>query len=64
MRVGAPGRRRVAPGLMREPASQLSSPYQLHPLVATMWARRMAPRPVLAANDDYLPGWVNFSIRR
>jgi single-stranded-DNA-specific exonuclease len=42
---------------------RFSSPYQLHPLVATMWARRLAPRPVLAANDGYLPGMVNFSIR-
>jgi single-stranded-DNA-specific exonuclease len=42
---------------------RFSSPYQLHPLVAAMWVRRLAPRPVLAANDGYLPGMVNFSIR-
>ena len=42
---------------------RFSSPYQLHPLVAAMWARRLAPRPVLAANDGYLPGMVNFSVR-
>jgi hypothetical protein len=28
-----------------------------------MWARRLAPRPVIGANDGYLPGRVNFSIR-
>ncbi len=42
---------------------RFSSPYQLHPLAAAMWARRLSPRPVLAANDGYLPGVVNFSIR-
>lgn len=39
------------------------SPAQVHPLVATTWARRLAPRVVLAANDDYLPGRVNFAVR-
>jgi len=39
------------------------SPYQVHPLVATTWARRLAPRMVLAANEDYLPGRVNFAVR-
>ncbi|MCW3040668.1 MAG: family phosphoesterase, partial [Solirubrobacterales bacterium] len=36
---------------------------QVHPLVATTWARRLAPRVVVAANDDYLPGYVNFAMR-
>ena len=39
------------------------TPYQVHPLVATTWARRLAPRMVMAANDDYLPGRVNFAVR-
>lgn len=39
------------------------SPYQVHPLVATTWARRLAPRMVMAANEDYLPGMVNFAVR-
>src|SRR3712207_2825422 len=40
------------------------SPAQVHPLVATTWSRRLAPRVVLAANDDYLaPGLVNFAVR-
>jgi single-stranded-DNA-specific exonuclease len=42
---------------------RFTSPYQVHPLVATTWARRLAPRMVLAANDDYLPCRVNFSVR-
>lgn len=42
---------------------RFSTPFQVHPLVATTWARRLKPRPVIAANDDYLPGRVNFSIR-
>ncbi len=42
---------------------RFSSPYQVHPLVAQTWARRLAPRVVMAANDDYLPGRVNFAVR-
>jgi len=42
---------------------RFSSPYQVHPLVAATWARRLGPRMVLAANDAYLPGVVNFSVR-
>ncbi|CAA9475407.1 MAG: hypothetical protein AVDCRST_MAG69-384 [uncultured Solirubrobacteraceae bacterium] len=42
---------------------RFASPAQIHPLVATTWARRLAPRMVLAANDDYLPGRVNFAVR-
>jgi hypothetical protein len=42
---------------------RFSSPFQLHPLAVLMWSRRLAPRLVVAANDGYLPGRVNFSIR-
>ncbi|MBI5103748.1 MAG: hypothetical protein HZB46_01935 [Solirubrobacterales bacterium] len=42
---------------------RFSSPCQVHPLVATTWSRRLAPRVVLAANDGYLPGRVNFAAR-
>ena len=42
---------------------RFSSPYQVHPLVATAWTRRLAPRVVLAANDGYLPDRVNFAVR-
>ena len=39
------------------------APFQVHPLVATAWARRLAPRPVLVANDGWVPGRVNFAVR-
>ena len=42
---------------------RFTSPYQVHPLVAQTWQRRLKPKPVLVANDDYLPGRVNFAIR-
>ena len=42
---------------------RFASPYQLHPLAAQMWSRRLAPRPVIAANDAYVPERVAFSIR-
>lgn len=42
---------------------RFDTPFQVHPLVATAWARRLAPRPVLAANDGWVDGRVNFSIR-
>jgi single-stranded-DNA-specific exonuclease len=42
---------------------RFSSAAQVHPLVAAQWQRRLAPHVVLAANDDYLPGRVNFAVR-
>jgi single-stranded-DNA-specific exonuclease len=42
---------------------RFSSPCQVHPLVATTWARRLSPRVVLAANDGYLAGRVTFALR-
>jgi hypothetical protein len=43
---------------------RFASPAQVHPLVATTWQRRLAPRVVMAANDGYLaPGVVNFAVR-
>lgn len=42
---------------------RFSSEAQVHPLVATTWARRLAPRMVLAANDGYVTGRVHFSVR-
>jgi single-stranded-DNA-specific exonuclease len=38
-------------------------PYLVHPLVATAWSRRLAPRPVLCANDGWIPGRVTFAAR-
>jgi single-stranded-DNA-specific exonuclease len=56
--------RRTAPVVGRNVAVvRFSSPAQVHPLVAVQWQRRLAPRPVIAANDGYLPGRVNFSVR-
>ena len=57
---------RTAPRMVGERIALLrfASPAQVHPLVATTWARRLAPRIVLAANDGYLgPGVVNFAVR-
>jgi single-stranded-DNA-specific exonuclease len=42
---------------------RFASPYQIHPLIAAAWRRRLAPRAVIAANDGYLPGRVNFAVR-
>jgi single-stranded-DNA-specific exonuclease len=43
---------------------RFSSPCQVHPLVATSWARRLAPRIVIAANDGYAAdGRVAFAVR-
>lgn len=56
--------RRTPPVVADEVALvRFSSPAQVHPLVAAQWQRRLAPRVVVAANDGYLPGRVNFSLR-
>jgi single-stranded-DNA-specific exonuclease len=57
---------RTAPKMVGEAVAliRFSSPAQVHPLVATTWARRLAQRMVLAANDGYLgAGTVNFAVR-
>ena len=55
---------RSAPRVGEEVALvRLSTPYQVHPIVATTWMRRLAPRVVMVANDGYLPGRVNFAVR-
>ena len=57
---------KVAPkfsGTQRVALLRFSSPAQIHPLIATRWARSLAKYIVIAANDDYLPGRVNFSVR-
>ena len=56
--------RRTAPtGGATAALVRFSSPFQLHPLAAQMWSGRLAPRPVIAANDGYIADRVNFSIR-
>lgn len=42
---------------------RFSSGAQIHPLIATRWAPRLAPKIVVVANDGYLPGRVNFALR-
>lgn len=55
---------RVAPAIAGTTALvRFSSRAQVHPIVATRWARRLAPRIVIAANDGYLRGRTNFAVR-
>ena len=55
---------RVAPHQLGDVALiRFSSAAQVHPLVATRWSRRLAPAVVIAANEGFLPGRVNFAIR-
>jgi single-stranded-DNA-specific exonuclease len=55
---------RIAPTIAGNTALvRLSSPAQVHPILATRWAHRLAPRIVIAANDGYLPGRTNFAVR-
>ncbi len=55
---------KTAPRVSNEVALiRFSSPYQIHPLIAQTWLRRLSPKVVIAANDDYLPGMTNFACR-
>lgn len=42
---------------------RFSSGAQVHPLIATRWAPRLAPKIVIAANDAYVPDRVSFALR-
>ncbi len=42
---------------------RIHSPCQIHPLIAQIWRGRLPKYLVIAANDGYLPGRVNFSAR-
>jgi single-stranded-DNA-specific exonuclease len=42
---------------------RVHSPCQIHPLIAQIWRTRLPKYIVIAANDQYLPGRVNFSAR-
>lgn len=42
---------------------RVSSRCQVHPLIAQIWRSRLPKYVVLVANDDFLPGRVNFSMR-
>jgi hypothetical protein len=42
---------------------RFDEPARVHPIVATAWARRLAPRVVIAANDGWRDGRVSFAVR-
>lgn len=42
---------------------RVHSPCQIHPLIAQIWRTRLPKFIVIAANDAYIPGRVNFSAR-
>lgn len=42
---------------------RFASAAQIHPIIATRWSRRLAPAVVIAANEGFLPGRVNFATR-
>ena len=56
--------KRAAPVFSREVALvRVASPYQIHSVVAQIWRSRLRKYIVIAANEAYLPGLVNFSVR-
>jgi single-stranded DNA-specific DHH superfamily exonuclease len=56
--------KKAAPVFSRNVALiRVSSPCQVHPLIAQIWRTRLPKYIVIAANDAYLPGRVNFSAR-
>ncbi len=42
---------------------RVSSPCQIHPLIAQIWRSRLPKFITICANDAYIPGRVNFSAR-
>jgi single-stranded DNA-specific DHH superfamily exonuclease len=42
---------------------RISSPAQVHPLLAARWAQRLPKHVAIVANDGYVPGRVNFAMR-
>jgi hypothetical protein len=55
---------RIAPRVTNGVALvRFASPMQVHPLVAARWSARLHGLVVIAANDGYLPGRVNFAMR-
>ncbi len=56
--------RRVAPRVRGKWAIiELDEPCRVHGVIASAWARRLAPRIVLVANRGYVPGRVHISVR-
>jgi single-stranded-DNA-specific exonuclease len=55
---------RAAPLMLGDAALiRFSSRAQVHPMLATRWSGRLAPSVVIAANEGFLPGRVNFALR-
>jgi hypothetical protein len=42
---------------------RISSPCQVHPLIAQIWRTRLPKYMVLVGNEGYIPGYVAFSMR-
>jgi single-stranded DNA-specific DHH superfamily exonuclease len=42
---------------------RINTPCQIHPLIAQIWRTRLPKYIVIAANEGYMPGRVNFSAR-
>ena len=42
---------------------RFAEPARVHPIVATAWAQRLAPRVVIAANDGWREDRVSFAVR-
>lgn len=42
---------------------RVHSPVQVHPVIAQIWRSRLPKYIVIVANDGYIPGRVNFSMR-
>jgi single-stranded-DNA-specific exonuclease len=56
--------RKVAPRIQGDVAIiPISTPCQVHPLIAQQWRTRLKGKVVIAANFGYAPGWVNFAAR-
>ena len=56
--------RRVAPKVIgRWAIVELDDPRRIHGVIASTWARRLAPRITLVANRGYMPDRVHLSVR-
>ncbi|GAP95065.1 DHH family phosphoesterase [Leptolyngbya sp. NIES-2104] len=56
--------RKVAPVFSGNVALlRMNSPCQIHPLIAQSWRGRLPKLVVIAANEGYMPGRVNFAAR-
>jgi single-stranded-DNA-specific exonuclease len=56
--------RKAAPKIIgRVALILLSSPCQIHPLIAQTWSRRLNTLVVIAANTGYRSGWIHFAAR-